>query len=212
MEPLNLVPELIREMQDRLGCHSVILYGSLARGVSDAASDIDLVGFRDIAQTFREAGWRQGLYVDLFIYSTGQAADEAMLCVRGGKVLCQRDSFGDDFLERLERVFQLGPVPLPDYEKRARKVWAFKMLARARKDDPEGHYRRSWLLTALLEDYFRLRDQWYLGPKQSFKILREKDLDTDAAFAAALEPGADLQRLEELVKRVTGEVEPSALA
>jgi hypothetical protein len=85
------------------------------------------------------------------------------------------------------------------------------MLARARKGDLEAHYRRSWLLTALLEDYFRLRGQWYLGPKQSFKILWESDPNTVAAFAAALKPGADLQTLEELIKRVTGDDGPPTL-
>jgi len=35
------------------------------------------------------------------------------------------------------------------------------MALRMRRSDIEGNFRRAWLLTALLEDYFRLRGMWY---------------------------------------------------
>ena len=67
--------------------------------------------------------------------------------------------------------------------------WLDKMLARAEKGDPEGDFRRHWLLTALLEDYFAFRGRWYLGPKSSLAFLQNEQPDHYAAFCRALARG-----------------------
>ncbi len=60
-----------------------------------------------------------------------------------------------------------------------------------------------WLLTSLLEDYFLLRGLWYAGPKSALSWLEAHAPDVHAAFAAALEPGADLDAVERLAVVVT---------
>ncbi|BAZ21637.1 hypothetical protein NIES4073_25150 [Kalymmatonema gypsitolerans NIES-4073] len=46
------------------------------------------------------------------------------------------------------------------------------MLKRISQRDIEADYRRVWLLYTLLEDYFALRQKWYLGSKESWNWLK----------------------------------------
>lgn len=77
------------------------------------------------------------------------------------------------------------------------------MLDRAKRGDIEGHFRRAWLLNALLEDYFALRGLWYEGPKRSFEWLRDHDPETASLFAKALKPGARLAQIAKLATAVS---------
>jgi hypothetical protein len=101
-------------------------------------------------------------------------------------------------------MFAAGPEKLPDDEIAALKVWAWKMLDRAAASDIEGDYRRTWLLMALLEDYFAIRHRWYLGPKRSFQWLAANEPQAHAAFREALRPEADLEAIRRLVEVVAG--------
>lgn len=77
------------------------------------------------------------------------------------------------------------------------------MLARAKENDIEGNFRRHWLLHELLECYFKLRDAWHLGPKESFKWLKIYDLPVYYAFEEALKPSAELESIEKLITLVS---------
>jgi hypothetical protein len=199
-----LISQIVDELRDKHGCHTVILYGSRARGDARPNSDYDLLGVRDGGETIRDARLWNGVYLDLFIYPEALIfrVDETMLQWLGGVVLIQKGQLGNRLLARLEALFRTGPPPLPEDERQTRRVWAGKMLERAREGDIEAHYRRAWLLTALLEDYFQLRDLWYLGPKRSFLWLKEHDPAAYAAFDLALQPNASLEELGVLIARV----------
>jgi hypothetical protein len=54
----------------------------------------------------------------------------------------------------------------------------------------------------LLEDYFALRQQWYLGSKASWNWLQCHDSDAYTAFADALKPGASISAIQSLVGTV----------
>lgn len=183
-------------------CHTIILYGSRARGDAEAGSDYDVIGFHDGAGPVRrETGrWRDAL-LDVFIYPAErlQTADDTMLHVRGGCVLRQRATLGTQFLESLERVHASAPPALAADEIEARKNWALKMLDRAARRNIEGDYRRVWLLTALLENYFVFRRRRYSGPKEAFEALAISDPEAHALFGRALEPGAAHTTLVALV-------------
>jgi hypothetical protein len=77
------------------------------------------------------------------------------------------------------------------------------MLDRARTGDADGNFRRVWLLTTLLEDYFIIRNRRYEGPKLAPKWLRDNDPDTYFRFEQALRPGSDLSALRAVVAAVT---------
>ena len=163
----SLLGSLCSHLTDRFGCHTAILYGSRARGDWDAAGDIDVVAFRDAGDAGHVAHRWRDLFLDLFLYSAGTKPAPDWLRLQGGRVLFQRGSEGDAVLSAVDAMFAAGPGPLSAGDAQTRRLWAEKMLARAGKGDPEGDYRRHWLLMALLEDYFALRGRWYLGPKRS---------------------------------------------
>lgn len=211
--PLSDDPTLTTIATDLLsnrGCHSVMLYGSRARGTHTANSDYDVLGIRDGGVVERDARYWNGVYLDVFIYPESKILnpDASLLHLRGGVVVTERDTIVTRLLEKLDTLFAAGPAALPQDEKQARRTWAWKMLDRARVGDAEGDLRRHWLLHALLEDYFLLRDQWYLGPKESLRWLNHQHPEIHDAFAEALQPGADLEKIATLVRMVTGKHAP----
>ena len=76
------------------------------------------------------------------------------------------------------------------------------MLDRIQERDMEADFRRVWLLTALLEDYFQLRGRWYEGPKLAFKWLRENDPKVHRLFGRALKQPTNRAALKALVEGV----------
>ena len=192
------------QLRTKHGCHSAILYGSHARGDATPASDYDVAGIRESGELCRDARLWNGFYLDVFVYSEEKilSPDESMIHMRQGKVLFQRGDLATRFLLKLNEIFSAGPKRLTSDEVNARAVWARKMLARAGAGDVEGNYRRAWLLTALLEDYFLIRGQWFLGPRESLKHFQEIRPDLYSSFDAALKPGAALYLIEALVKHV----------
>ena len=74
---------------------------------------------------------------------------EDHLKLRESHVIVQRGVEATEFLAKVEELLRLGPKPLPADEIAVIKVWVQKMLARIKRSDAEGNYRRVWLLTAL---------------------------------------------------------------
>jgi hypothetical protein len=195
---------LIDELRDKHGAHTIILYGSHARGAATKESDVDAAAFADGATIERDARVWNGVYLDAFIYPTSvaRAPNADLLKLRGGRVLLDERGLADPLLEQLDALDQAGPPPLAASEKQMRRVWARKMLGRIDRGDLESNYRRHWLLYQLLEDYFDLRGQWFRGPKLAFAQL---DPDTRAAFERALAVGAPTEDIAALVERVLDE-------
>jgi predicted nucleotidyltransferase len=206
-------PALLTDL-DRHGCHTWILYGSLARGDAHPTSDIDLLGIRDDGEPDRDTRVWNGRFLDVFIYAASrfETVGEDWLHLRRGRVLRERDGSAGRLLAQIETVYQSGPQRLADHERRSRVTWLHKMAERIGgrgPDDVEANYRRAWLLTQILEDYFRLRDRWYLGPKESLLWLKAEEPDVYAMFAEALTPAADLAAIRRLVDGVTALTETS---
>lgn len=193
------------ELLGRHACHTVILYGSHARGDATPASDFDLVGFSAGAPAkLRDARLHEGRYLDLFVFPPADYAKarEEHLYMRGGKILHDERGEGARFLRELDQLHGTPPPPLPEDEKQARRVWARKMIERGARGDLEGNFRLAALKAALLEDYFALRDRRYAGSKEAFAWMAAHDPETHAAFARALAPKAGVPELEALLARI----------
>lgn len=194
-----VIERIVAQLREQ-GCHTVILYGSRARGDWTERSDYDVAGFRAGDEASRDARWDGEVYLDLFVYPDARLAepDQEMLKLRGGTVLHDAEGRAQSFMDALNAFFAAGPEQLPEYERSARRAWAVKMVQRARQGDAEGDYRRHWLLMALLEDYFALRGEWYLGPKWALAWLREHRAPVYALFREGLAPAASLEQIAAL--------------
>ena len=192
---------------DAHGCHTVVLYGSRARGDADDGSDVDLLCIRDDGAAVRDSRYIDGVYFDAFVYPRDAVAtpDAALLRILGGQVMRERDGEGTALLARVRTLFDKGPDPLPADDQTARILWAHKMLDRIRGNDGvEAGYRRQSLIVQALEDYFALRGLWFRGPKVAFPWLLTHDDTAHLAFEAAMRPAENDGTLVALVDAVYG--------
>jgi len=210
MDPnANAIAATALAIADAYGCHTVVLYGSRARGDVDEGSDVDVLCIRDDGPSFRDSRVIDGVYFDVFVYPRDAVAtvDVALLRILGGLVLRERDGEGTALLSRVRDRFDRGPDPLPADDQTARIVWAYKMLTRIQSSDSvEADYRRMELAVQALEDYFLLRTLWYRGPKVAFPWLLTHDDAAHQAFEAAMQPGAGPDALAALVSAVYGQL------
>lgn len=202
MNPDPKLALLVDEICTKHDCHTVILYGSRARGEENAASDYDVAGIRDTGDAVRDARPWQGAYLDAFIYPLARIVepDRSLLHMRRGIVLREKGAVGRRFLARLQDLYALGPELMAADEAEARYQWLYKTLERARVDDANGNYRRAWLLVGALEDFFSLRGEWYGGPKEGLRTLQQHHPELYAAYEKALLPGASFEEIAHMVK------------
>lgn len=201
-----LLEEIINDLQKKYECHTYILYGSRARGEQTITSDYDIIAIRNGGEFERDCRNFKGFYLDAFIYSEDiiKNPDPYLIRAKDGVVLLQKNHVGDELLNKITTIYNQGPHKTPLWEKNEIPVWLDKMLQRAKTEDTEGNFRRHWLLHDLLECYFKMRDQWYLGPKEGFKWLKKNDEKTYQIFDAALKPNASFNIIENLIHRVIG--------
>jgi predicted nucleotidyltransferase len=180
---------IIKTLKTKHRCHTVILYGSRARGDFTSTSDYDVMGVsRTAKEMTRIARKVNGSYWDLWIFPEKKLRkpDQSSLYMKDGVVLIERNQFGTKLLKKLERIHHAGPKKPPKWETELKRTWLEKTYSRSRQKDPEGRFRRIWLIIGLLEDYFVLRGKWYEGSKASLAWLKENDPQTFKQFALAL--------------------------
>jgi len=195
--------ELINELVSEKNCHTIILYGSFARGDHNTNSDIDVIGIVQKGEFHRIVRTFNGFVLDVFIYSEENlpSADK-LLQISNGAVLLEKDSLGTDLIRNVKAILN-EPPPLPKtWEVQTDLVWIEKMLSRASVGDVEGDFRRHWLLITLLEYWFSWHRMHYLGSKQSLKYLELEQPQVFELFRAALKPTASLSDVRLLADTV----------
>lgn len=199
--------KMLNHLKANFHCHTIVLYGSRARGVDVTdSSDYDLVAIRQTGENIREACEFEGRFLDAWIYSESilKKIDSSFLRIRNGLVIEQKKDLATKLLKKIDEIFKAGPIPIPEWESVLISSWLQKMFQRSALKDIEGNYRRHWLLFDCLESYFKLRNLWYHGPKESFNWLKTHDRKVYLAFEKALSTDAkevDIQNLIELVLR-----------
>lgn len=199
---------VLKEIADYLlkkeRCHTVILYGSRARGAGTLTSDYDVLGIRKGGSKTRIAKKKNGAYWDVFVYPETdlKKIKEQFLDWRGGRVLFERDRYGTKLLKRIDKELQKPFKPAPAFEIAVTKEWAQKQLDRIAAGDVHGLYRRVELQTFAIEHYFQIRRKRYWGPKAGLQWLAENDPATYKLFAKVFRSPADKRALEALVARV----------
>lgn len=186
-----ILEKIVAELVAAHGAHTILLYGSRADGSAGPASDYDIAAFAAIDRTIRVTRQEGDAFLDVFVYPEQQldSAPADFLKLAGSRILRDQQEAGRRLVERVDRLLEAGPDPLPADERDALRDWARKMLLRMERGDAEGHYRRVWLLTELLPAYFQLRGLWYRGPKKALAWLACNDAAVHEAWVAALAPG-----------------------
>lgn len=197
---------MIQEIQDELqsyGCHTIIFYGSRARGDATPESDWDVVGIR--AQGTPAVCLARKInnqFLDAWIHPEDDFENvDEFLKLFDGTIICQKDQFGTELMIRIKERLA-NPDKLTADKRNQVHVWYQKTLERIKRGDAEALYRRTWLLNSLLPDYFMLRDMWYQGPKLALKWLTTHDPDAFDLATRAMKPDSTSKDLENWVQKV----------
>lgn len=196
--------EITKLLTTKYKCHTVILYGSRARGVPTRVSDYDVVGVCNRGAKTRIAKKANGVYWDVFIYSEKdlKTLSDQQLGWRDAKILFARGNYGRNFIRRLQKFIKKPFKPLPSYEIEVTKAWSEKQLDRIAVGDVQGLYRRTELQQAAVADYFHIRHQRFLGPKAGLEWLQKNDPVTFKLFSQVYKNPTDMKALKTLVDRV----------
>lgn len=195
----KIIELAVKEVVKKYNPHTVIVYGSRARGDATDESDVDIACFLDsptVSEDFRDMN---GIFLDAWIHPT-ESMKNPNNFVKMGEAFCAVDKLGlgSQLLQQINIKIKDGPIPLTEKEKFNIIELRLKILKRAGKGDVEGNHRRSWLQHALLETYFILRDKWFLGAKSSLSWLKVNDDIAFELFERAYQFPDDYEALKKL--------------
>lgn len=197
---------LVGEIRRRHEAHTVVLYGSRARGDASPSSDVDLIAIRESGGADRDVTPWRGFALDIHVYDDATLPEGIAKHAKGlehARVLADAAGAGQRVLARA-RFLLAQPRPAPEGgHLRAYWGWADKMRARIRAPDPTLRaIQRAVLVAEILPAWAELRARWYGGTKESIETLRVADPAAHAALLSATRPGAEAEDLERLIDAV----------
>lgn len=207
----DLIQSAIDDLCGKYHPHTVILYGSYARGEPGPESDIDFACFSDDAVEQKDARLFQGVYLDAWVYPSSALEEVPQESLRFGDGIAVVDnkSLGEAYLTAVREKIAQGPDPRSQSELRHSCEWIQKMLSRSQSANTDSRYRRTWLQFELLELYFELRNLWFLGHKKSFAYLAEHDETGLALFESMYNLHEDYSAMKAVAEHVMQTVELS---
>jgi predicted nucleotidyltransferase len=200
----QVLESIVRELKGKYRCHTIVLYGSRARGLASQTSDYDVFGVRRRGQKTRIAKKQNGYYWDVFVYAEKdlRKLSDYHLAWRGARILHGHGQYGRRLLARIRKLIERPHKPEPQYQIDILKVWAQKELDRCRVNDIQGLYRRAEFHAALIDHYFVVRKQRFCGPKAAFAWLEENDPKTFRLVQKSLKDPTNLGLLRSAASRV----------
>lgn len=206
-----LLPEIVQHIRTKYGVHTVILFGSRARGTGTAKSDYDIIGLQKSGEYKEYQDVFKGAFLDIFIYpqSFGEvAADNLPTVWQEAIVLYQPHHEGEQFIKALKKAFADNEIEDNKTDLSQTKKNAIRLLTvnlgRGQENEIREHfYRRKFLMLAL-EKYCPIHNLSPMGPRKSLEWLKKYDPLTYAAFEKALIPNASREILQDLLTQIAG--------
>ena len=191
------IASVVQYLKRHYRCHTIILFGSYARGDNTSESDLDLLAFTDHVHPNVDTHTVGGVQLDCTLHDSSElVACNAMLQAVDGVALLDEEGLADGFLKGLSKLRNLVAPDYTHEEAEFQIDWLHKMLNRCQQGDPEGDYRRHWMLVDSLEIALTLRNVFYEGPKLALQELRDRDFEAYTAYCAALRPHATTEDLK----------------
>src|ERR1051326_3636814 len=120
-----IITRVAAELMEKYRCHTIILYGSKARGNDNENSDYDLIGINSSGIKLRDTRLIDEKWLDAWIFDEQHFAriDASFLHLRHGIVLIEKDLFGTELLASVEKIYQQGPEKLAEDDRQVKIVW-----------------------------------------------------------------------------------------
>ena len=199
----DILDELMALLKAEHSCHTLILYGSHARGDATDQSDLDLLAIADKGKFHRIGKVWKGHLLDVFVYPEKDLPHpKDLLRLEHAKILVDPKGIAQDLLRKVAMKLDEPVRPLAGWDKELRKTWIKKMYERSKLGDVEGHYRLHWLLFDLLENWFNFNEIRYRGSKEAFAWLKKNNQELYFLFEKALVPGAPASEIEKLINSI----------
>ena len=199
----ELQSSLLHYLQESHGCHTVILYGSFARGSGTSTSDIDVIGIRTKGEHYRIGKTWNSRILDAWIYDEEHipAADK-LLHIHDGVILKEQNGIASKLLSGITKFLEKPLPPMAHWERQQLATWIEKMTGRIGDQGLEADYRRHWLLYDLLPLWFSFKRLRFYGSKKSFAWLKVNEPGLYRLFEDALKPQATPEQIRHLAAAV----------
>ena len=109
----QIIEIIVKELNEKFNCHTIILYGSRARGDFNENSDYDVAGFSsDVSSKINYAKEIDEKYFDAFIFPDTKLRENVALesskylHLKGGLILHEQNSFGVKLLLCVDELIQ----------------------------------------------------------------------------------------------------------
>ena len=195
---------IVHTLETKFKCHTIILYGSRARGLHSKTSDYDVLGIRKSGSKTRIAKFQDGFYWDVFVYSEKDLVkfESNAWTWKNPILIFEKGAYGKKFLQRLNIFFKRPFKALPQFEISALRVWAQKEMQRCEGTGIQALFRRAEFQAAMIEHYFSIRKKRFYGPKEGFAWLEKNDPITYKKIERALKYPTSLSALQSAAARV----------
>ncbi len=199
---------IVALLRARYQPEAVLVCGSWAEGTQERESDFDAVVVTRHPAPIHDGSLAGDVRLDVSFLSPEVLADPEWDAEDWPQLYHAVPAWdprgtGAAMIARVRERIDALPGKTPAEKARA-AAWCRKMLGRAQRGDPEGNWRRHWLLTESLTVWAELTDRpWFVGKKALARMAAE-DPASFAPYAAALEDGSGealavwVRRLEEL--------------
>lgn len=208
MDKLN---SFLEELKVDPKVHSIILFGSQARGDARPESDIDLIVVCD--ETKRGVEERNGQMFELVYVSESDAVQYYNAhkdgCVRtweSAKILFDRDGSAGRLQEVARRIKDAGKEKLSEEAVQHAKFDAVDLMcaltAKCANDETTALFLLYGKIPGLVEAYYGVRGLWVPAPKHILRVLKENDATLYGLVADVYRTGMSTHEKIEVTKKI----------